>query len=100
MPTVLDLLGVDPPSSVQGRSLRRLLQGQGKSTGPAYSETFYPRYHYGWSELQALRREGIKFIAAPRPELYDLVHDPRESHNLGVQALSGPKDAARAGKNN
>jgi len=82
MPTVLDLLGVNVPSAVQGKSLRRLLQGQEKSTRPAYSETFYPRYHYGWSELQAVRQGGFKFIAAPRPELYDLVHDPRENHNL------------------
>jgi hypothetical protein len=42
----------------------------------------YPRYHFGWSDLRAVRAGGFKLIAAPRPELYDLDTDPGEEHNL------------------
>ena len=81
MPTVLDLLGVDIPSAVQGRSLRPLAAG-GHRDLPALSETYYPRYHYGWSELQAISDGHYKFIEAPERELYDLETDPGETHNL------------------
>jgi tetratricopeptide (TPR) repeat protein len=48
----------------------------------AYSETFYPRYHYGWSELTSYQNGRYKLIIAPRLELYDLSQDPDESINL------------------
>src|SRR5712692_398562 len=54
MPTALALLGVAVPREVQGRSLTPL--GRGEHLGLlALSETWYPRYHYGWSELRAAR---------------------------------------------
>ena len=42
----------------------------------AYSEAIYPRFHFGWSDLRALTSGRYKFVAAPRPELYDLQQDP------------------------
>jgi arylsulfatase A-like enzyme/predicted Zn-dependent protease len=83
MPTVLDLSGIEIPSSVQGKSLRPALDGQPVDL-LALSETWYPRYHYGWSELTAVRDGQFKFILAPRRELYDLSKDPREEHNLAA----------------
>ena len=41
-----------------------------------------PLVHYGWSDLRALRLGSWKYILAPRPELYDLEHDPGERQNL------------------
>ena len=55
-----------------------------------FSETWYPRYHYGWSELTAVRDGRYKFIAAPRRELYDTQTDPGETHDL---AASNPRVA-------
>ena len=86
-PTVLDLLAVDAgqaerDSSFQGASLVRLLTGASGSRLPAYAEAVYPRYHYGWSDLASLRLENMKYVAAPRPELYDLAADPGEQNNL------------------
>ncbi len=95
MPTILDLVGATIPSSVQGKSLRPLLQGKKTNPAPAYSETYYPRYHYGWSELHSLRQGGFKFIAAPRPELYDLTRDPHEHNNLFPSLSSQGKKMAR-----
>jgi len=81
MPTALELLGVQTPATVQGASLVPLARGEPR-TLPALVETWYPRYHYGWSELSALRNGRYKFIAAPRPELYDTDADPGETHDL------------------
>ena len=55
-----------------------------------FSETWYPRYHYGWSELTAVRDGRYKFIAAPRRELYDTQADPGEQHDI---AASNPRVA-------
>ena len=77
MPTALELLGQKAPESVQGRSLLPLARGERLSL-VALSESWYPRYHYGWSELKALRDGRYKLIDAPRRELYDLARDPGE----------------------
>lgn len=83
MPTMLDLLGIPIPLPVAGATLvDRMTGSTGKDELETYSETMYPRYHFGWSELRAVRAGGFKLIAAPRPELYDLDADPAEAHNL------------------
>ena len=89
MPTVLDLAGIAIPATVQGASLRPALDGQRQAL-LAFSESWYPRFHYGWSELRAVRDGRYKFILAPRRELYDVVADPGELTNLA------PTDTARA----
>lgn len=91
-PTLLDLVGVNGPEGRlrgQGRSLVPLLSKGGEpndSEGaePGYSEAFYPRFHYGWSELRSIRTKKWHFIEAPRPELYDLEADPGELKNLAA----------------
>jgi len=77
MPTSLELLGVPVPRTVQGTSLLPLARGQRLSL-IAQSESWYPRYHYGWSELFSVQDERFHYIRAPRPELYDLQADARE----------------------
>jgi arylsulfatase A-like enzyme/Tfp pilus assembly protein PilF len=88
MPTSLELLGVPIPKAVQGVSLMPLVRGQRLSL-MAQSESWYPRYHYGWSELLSVQDERFHYIRAPRPELYDLQADPREA------ADRSREDAAR-----
>jgi arylsulfatase A-like enzyme/Tfp pilus assembly protein PilF len=77
MPTALELLRVPTPKSVQGVSLLPLARGERLSL-VAQSESWYPRYHYGWSELVSIQDDRHQYIRAPRPELYDLKDDPRE----------------------
>ena len=90
MPTLLDLLGIAVPKKVQERSLIPLLAGgRAWADRMAYSESYYPRYHYGWSELKSLRTVRYQYIQAPRPELYDIVRDPMERTNIYGQ--SGPQ---------
>jgi arylsulfatase A-like enzyme/predicted Zn-dependent protease len=81
MPTALELLDVPIPASVQGASLVPLIRGEPLDL-LAFSESWYPRYHYGWAELAAVRDGRFKFIAAPRRELYDTVKDPGETTDL------------------
>ncbi|HZX10226.1 MAG TPA: sulfatase-like hydrolase/transferase [Acidobacteriota bacterium] len=84
MPTLLEILDLPVPPDIQGKSLIPLILGkkQDEEESLAYSETYYPRYHFGWSELKSLRSQSFKFIKAPRPELYDLNQDRGEKINL------------------
>jgi arylsulfatase A-like enzyme/tetratricopeptide (TPR) repeat protein len=84
MPTALELLGVAAPAPVQGVSLTPLARGQ-RLDLQAYSESWYPRYHYGWSELVSIQDGRFKLIRAPRPEVYDLAQDPGELSDLSGQ---------------
>jgi arylsulfatase A-like enzyme len=82
MPTVLDLLGINPPAGVEGRSLTGLMTGAERALElETYSESLYPR-DFGWSDLRASRLGRFKVIVAPHPELYDLLADPHELRNL------------------
>ncbi len=49
-----------------------------------YSESLYPLLHYGWAPLRSVRTDQYKLISAPRPEVYDLVADPREGRDLAA----------------
>ena len=51
----------------------------------AYSESLYPRNHYGWSPLHSLRNGLLHFISAPRPELFEVFDDPGETRNLAPE---------------
>jgi len=65
-----------------GRDLAAdLLAGREPAASEVYAESQYPAI-FGWSPLAALRRRDLKYIAAPKPELYDLGKDPKETANL------------------
>jgi arylsulfatase A-like enzyme/Tfp pilus assembly protein PilF len=82
-PTILDLLGLPALQAPHARSLVPLLEGRSNGPPPpAYSETLLPKFYMNWAPLRSLRDGRYKLIDAPRPELYDLVTDPGESHNL------------------
>ncbi|HUP47961.1 MAG TPA: sulfatase-like hydrolase/transferase [Thermoanaerobaculia bacterium] len=49
---------------------------------PVYSESYYPRLHFGWSELRSIVSGDRHFIDAPARELYDYIRDPEELRNL------------------
>jgi choline-sulfatase len=49
-----------------------------------YAESFFPRTHFGWSELRSLVDGRWHYIEAPRPELFDLAADPAEKSNLAA----------------
>lgn len=86
MPTVLEALGAAPAPAGDGESLWPAVAGRGDAASDRsiYAETFLPRLDFGWSELRAVRSGGLKYIQAPRPELYDVRADPGEKQDLSV----------------
>ena len=80
LPTVLDALGIEPPSSLSGSSLMPMVTGKQVTERTALGVTDYP-LRFGWAPLRSVRSDGFKFIDAPRPEFYDLRSDPGELNN-------------------
>ena len=82
-PTILQLAGLRVDDRIQGRGLLSLIRGRWNQPElAAYSETYYPYYHFQWSPLFSMRARGFKYIDAPQPELYDLASDAGERRNL------------------
>src|SRR5262249_17959805 len=49
---------------------------------PIYSETYYPRFHFGWSDLHSMISANNHYIQSPKPELFDLQSDSAERNNV------------------
>jgi choline-sulfatase len=80
MPTILDLLGLPMPEKLDGASLRPFFTGTEATSRTVLGQTDYP-LRFGWAPLRSVRKDGFKFIEAPKPELYDLSSDAGELHN-------------------
>jgi arylsulfatase A-like enzyme/Flp pilus assembly protein TadD len=80
-PTLLSLAGVDVPKALLGTPLLALRDAKAPAR-QLYAETFYPRLHFGWSDLASLIEDHHHYIEGPAPELYDLGADPGERRNL------------------
>ncbi len=82
MPTILEVVGIEPPEEIVGCSLLPLVRSQGRDPECGYAvieiaeEDAYPTL--------AIRTERWKYIHQEKAadELYDLVADPGERHNL------------------
>lgn len=93
MPTVLGLLGIDPPRGLDGIGLFAA------SADPAraiYSESLVTLFNHGWAPLYGSTRLGDKFILAPRPEYYDLRTDGGERRNLFAPTQPVAQELSRA----
>lgn len=75
-PTILDYLKVPKPAAFHGKSF---LDGPAR---PVISASTYARDAFGWAALRSARSGNLKYIDAPKPELYDLAADPGEKRNL------------------
>jgi len=101
-PTIAALAGAVFPKS-DGRDLSATIaKGKSPERTEIYAETQYPAI-FGWSDLAAMRRGNLKYVASPKPELYDLARDPHETKNVlederrTYRDLSAKLDALREG---
>jgi arylsulfatase A-like enzyme/tetratricopeptide (TPR) repeat protein len=86
-PTILEILGLKTEASgMEGQSLVPWIEDKTRLDLDSLVETFYPRENFGWSELVGIVSGPWKYIQAPRPELYDLKSDPRETADLAVSS--------------
>ncbi len=94
-PTILEIAGGSPPEDLPGSSL--LAPPPDGTPRRIVAETFYPRLHYGWSDLASVIEGDVHFIDGPDPELYDLAADPEETRNLiaGEHGRPGAPPARR-----
>jgi choline-sulfatase len=81
LPTILDLLGITFGGLIDGSSLAPALRGVEVPDRPVYAESMYPK-RFGWASLRMIRDGNLKYIDAPRRELYDLRTDPLEERDL------------------
>jgi len=125
-PTLCDLLDVDPPAWLQGRSLMPLMRGEVDEVNEAvFAEV---TYHAAYEPMRAVRTRRFKYIrrfeersgpvlpncddgpsksvwlthgwadrAPDTEQLYDLAFDPNEAQNLArSSAMAGVLDEMRA----
>jgi arylsulfatase A-like enzyme/Flp pilus assembly protein TadD len=81
-PTLLTLSSLQVPNTVQGESLKTVLDGRRKKNRAAFAESYFASLQFGVSPLKMIQDGNLKYIEAPHPELYDLSSDPSESQNL------------------
>lgn len=95
VPTILAIIGIPPPPSVQGTSLLPAMKSAAETPGAeAYVESLSGWLDRRWAPLQGIRSSEWKFIDAPQPELYDLRSDPGERKNV---ISAHPDEAKRMG---
>ena len=70
------------------------LQNKSQERG-LYAESFAPLLDFGWAPLRTIRHGTFKYIAAPKPELYDVARDPGETQNLVTSETTVAADLAR-----
>src|SRR5205823_2128291 len=93
-PTLLDLAGIRPPDTFDGRSMLPALNANGPRSVRvqadaadgggriAYFEAMDANLTRNWAPLSGLVSGHYKLIELPGPELYDLAADPGETTNL------------------
>ena len=85
-PTIVDYLKAPKQAAFHGRSFLDA------APRPVVSASVYAHDSFGWAPLRTLRLGQLKYIEAPKEELYDLATDPGEKRNL---ALTRKTDAVR-----
>jgi arylsulfatase A-like enzyme len=113
MPTLLDLLGIDPPTEIDGSSLLPIINGDKRDGRPIVSSTSFvdnPDDENGVVSKLCYRTENWKLIRNLKEdrygnefqEFYDLNEDPNETTNLAeecpnkVEELSAQLDEAQS----
>jgi len=82
VPTLLDAVHADVPSTLRGRSLLPGAPVPPDADISSYFEAMSAMLNRGWAPLQGTLSGREKLVDLPLPELYDLAADPQERTNL------------------
>lgn len=84
-PTLYALAGASPPSGLDGLSLQTFV-GPDAQTRQRWLplESEFGFNSYGWAPLVGLTDGAVKWVGAPRDELYDLETDPNEDTDIAA----------------
>jgi tetratricopeptide (TPR) repeat protein len=83
-PTIAAVLGMPPAPAWQGASVVGLVDAPG-APRRIFSETYYPRLHFGWNELASLIDGAHHLVSGQRSELFDLGRDLGERRDVLLQ---------------
>lgn len=91
-PAVMRLLGFEfeDATDMDLSAVLGMKEGDRK-TSPVYFKAAHPFYNYNWSPLFGVIEGDLKLIEGPKPELYDLVKDPRERNDIHGQHVEKVK---------
>lgn len=81
-PTLAALAGLPAMEGLDVADLAPLWHGGSEAPGWVYMESIAGQLDFGWAPLFGIRTQTEKYIRAPKRELYDVAHDPRELTNL------------------
>ena len=88
MPTLLELMGIETDLKFDGRSLMPLVRGEERTAEPEIyiTECTWMRKH-GWRtpEWKLIVALEPDFHFKPELELYNLIQDPQENHNVAAE---------------
>lgn len=99
-PTFLDLAGLPVPEFMQGRSLAPLLRGESPDD---WRTSVYYRYYHDPGHHNTVAHLGVRtathklihFWKQDAYEMFDIVNDPTEQHNLLVTDPKNPEIVAK-----
>jgi arylsulfatase len=87
-PTIYELLGVEAPPGIEGKSLVPLLNGGRDQSRLVYAHLHTPKRPIIWAMVRQGKEKYLEDLNAPRAELYELDVDPGEQRNRISEATS------------
>jgi len=86
LPTLLELAGLSPSGTADGKSLVSLVEGTEGCGRVSYCEAFLPYFSYRWYPIRVVRDDRWVYVQGPRAgSLFDGRRDPDENHDLAVE---------------
>jgi arylsulfatase A-like enzyme/thioredoxin-like negative regulator of GroEL len=95
LPTIADLLGIEPYAGLDGRSLLPAIRGEAGGQETIYFEALDAHLTRNWAPLTGIVSADWKYIDLPIPELFDLSRDPGEQANRAAEERQRTTDLAR-----
>jgi N-acetylglucosamine-6-sulfatase len=92
-PTLMSLVDISIPRNMEGESLKPILLNESVPGRKAWLYEYFKEFPYNVPAHNAVRTEThiyIEYAGRRRPEMYDIVRDPRQMNNL-IGALEGER---------